>query len=287
MAPRTLAAALTLSAIAAGGYAAHYVLVLGRWRARIPDLLDPILFGGLSLLLGLLCLSALPLARSAARPWLWRVLLATGAAAGLLASALSGTRGAWLALPVAIALLYWLQWRHEPPVWRVGLPAAVLTGVLILVFWADTRVAQRLDDASRGLWFRPTLYEMVVTDIIPQAPWAGHGWVDLRPMLQQAARDDSQARLAARKEAWQAHNDILQSMVWGGVVGLLALLIAYLAPCVWFMRRWRHPLAAAGLLVPVCYAIFGLSYSFFAFWPTAAIYFILLLLIAASIRQSP
>lgn len=287
MGPRALAAALTLSAIAAGGYAVHYVLVLGRWRARIPDLLDPILFGGLSLLLGLLCLSALPVARSAARPWLWRAMLAMGAAAGLLASSLSGTRGAWIALPFAITLLYWLQWRHEPAAWRIGLPAGVLGVVLLLVFWTDTRVAQRLEDASRGLWFRPTLYEMVITDIIPQSPWVGHGWVDLRPMLQSVARTDSQARLAARKEAWQAHNDILQSMVWGGVLGLLALLVAYLAPLVWFVRRWRHPLAAAGLLVPVCYAIFGLSYSFFAFWPTAVIYFILLLLIAAAMRQSP
>jgi len=296
---------IALTALAAGGYAVWYVLWLGRWRARIPEVIDPIIYGGLALLLGLLCLAAIP----AMKGRILRGLLALGVLAGLLASALSGTRGAWVALPVGLLVLDRYQWRWLGPRWRWGGAGAVLLILALLFAWPDTRVAERTTDAytaiarsltaepgePSGFWFRPTLYQTVTRGIIPASPWWGHGRIDLRATLQALAEQpeasDALQRLAPRREATQTHNDGLQSLVWGGVLGFVVLLAVYLIPLLTFRRlamasdhSARRALAAMGMLVPVMYIVFGLSYSFFAFPVAVALYVVLILGLALAIR---
>lgn len=284
-----------------GVYSLWYVLWLERWRARVPEVIDPIIFGGLSLLLGLLCLAALPAARSGPM----RLLFGAGACAGLLASALSGTRGAWIALPVGLVVLDRCQWQYLGARWRWSALAGVLAIVVALVAWPDTHVRDRIGDAytaiartltedgggGSGFWFRPTLYATVTGEIIPASPWVGHGPValrdELRPLAEQPGASSNLKRLADRPEATQTHNDVLQSLVWGGALGVAVLSVVYLWPLAFFLRalrrtshRLNRALATMGILVPCLYGVFGLSYSYFAF-PISALSYIALVMLAA------
>jgi O-antigen ligase len=59
------------------------------------------------------------------------------------------------------------------------------------------------------------------------------------------------------------HNDILQQLVYGGIVGLLAWLATLVVPFLFFLRQMRHPAVAApalaGMLLTLCYFSFGLT----------------------------
>jgi O-antigen ligase len=301
----TLAGALALVTTASGAYSAWYVIGLGHRRVQIPDFIDPIIFGGLTLLLGLCCLAALP----AARPWRLRLMLAIGVFAGLLAAALSGTRGAWVALPVGLLILDRYQWRLLGAAWRWGAMALVVVSVTMLVAWPDTGVKDRAMSAysaishslttdepgGSGFWYRPTLYRTVALEIVPASPWVGHGPVNLRLKLQALAERDEASpalkRLARARDATQAHNDGLQALFWGGVFGLVGLLVAYMLPLVLFRQAAlvtadaiRRALAVMGLLVAGLYIVFGVSYSYFAFVIPTVFYLAAVFLIALLVR---
>ena len=61
------------------------------------------------------------------------------------------------------------------------------------------------------------------------------------------------------------HNDVLNTLVTGGLLDLSFLLLIYIAPFTFFMRTLRNgpPAAAApalaGLLLVICFIVFGLT----------------------------
>ena len=93
-------AGLALSGMGAGGWAAWQKFGVGLTRATGHPPLHSIFFGNFALLSALLCLAGLGWAWHQRKSRLgWFLLLLGGAAGGVMASALSGTRGGWLALP--------------------------------------------------------------------------------------------------------------------------------------------------------------------------------------------
>ena len=74
--------------------------------ARAGGYTNTIQFGNISLLMGLMCLAGMGWAKEYKNSKFWFALLATGLAFGLLGSLLSGSRGGWLALPLALIVIY-------------------------------------------------------------------------------------------------------------------------------------------------------------------------------------
>ncbi|APE32109.1 hypothetical protein BOX17_14805 [Halomonas aestuarii] len=268
-----------------GASALWQALVQGRVR---PDGvgLDPILYGNLSLLTGLLCLAGLSWAlhRHDGR-WFW--LLVLGALGGLVASGFAGARGGWLALPL-VAWVFLRGWRqgqgHLLRPWvRKLLLVLLLTLPLALYLVPETRVKVRFDEAVAELQAyvaHPETPSSVSTRIalwqgawqlIPESPVLGHG---------EAGFHEGMARLVARPDSpfgshllgfWHPHQELLDAWVRRGFLGLCALLALYLLPW-WHFRGGRREdpsgnaaLALAGVLVPVAYLGFGLTYGFFAY----------------------
>lgn len=286
-----------LAGIGAGGWALWQSLVADATRADGHAEMHAILFGNLGLLSGLLCFAGLAwvwhqrTAGNLQRWWWW--LLGAGACGGLLASLLSGTRGGWIAMPLALLVFYRGYAYRWPLVWRgsalFGLAAFVALAYAIPQTGVQLRVDAAIDetqdyqagDARGSVGMRLEMYRGAGMLILEQ-PWLGRGHDGYQPAMQ--ALVDEERLPPGLGRYWHAHNDLLDAWVRRGLLGLLAVVALYALPLWHFSRRLRDTLpaqrsaAVAGLLIPVAFIDFGLSYAFFAYPVGIAVYACWLLL---------
>ncbi len=234
-------------------------------------------FGDLALLLGLLGLCAwhVPVRRQ----WLFRTWLLLSAGAGLLASVLSGTRGAWLAFAVVAGcyFIYLLVQRRYKIVGGVAL--ALLAAITLALVQPSLRIQERVLEAKNEV-SSYTEHGVANTSVGARLQMWHQAWklYRERPVFgwQQRGYVEQQQLGIARKELdpvlaefGHAHNEILNAAAKEGTVGLLALLLAYIGPF-WTFARWfqsaqspqLRAVTAAGMLVPISYFGFGLTESF-------------------------
>ena len=286
-----------LAGIGVGGWALWQSLVVDVTRADGHAEMHAILFGNLGLLSGLLCFAGLAWVwhqRVAGRlPLWWWWLLGAGAGGGLLASLLSGTRGGWIAMPLALLVFYRGYAYRWPLVWRgsalfglvvfAALAYAIpQTGVQLRVGAAVEEVQDYQDGEARGsVGMRLEMYRGAGMLILEQ-PWVGRGHDGYQPAMQELV--DEQRLPPGLGRYWHAHNDLMDAWVRRGLPGLLAVVALYALPLWHFSRRLRTTLSAqrsiavAGLLIPVAFIDFGLSYAFFAYPVGIAVYACWLLL---------
>jgi O-antigen ligase len=260
---------VSAGAIAALPFVAWQRLVLH--IARPGGLLNAITFGDLALLLALLALVAAIDARSAPRQAL---LAGVGVLAGLAASVLTGTRGGWVTLVLAALVL----WRHARGLDSRRVRALLGAGVgLLALAWftpalgVQARFAQGVSDVR--LWYeggsvwtnvgtRLELWKGAVM-LIREHPLFGLDFAACRARLAelaQAGRLDPMVLTLPH-----LHNDGLQELATGGVVGFAIWAAILVAPLLFFLRRLdgvRAPQFAAalgGVLVVLAYVGFGLT----------------------------
>ncbi|MFL6671661.1 MAG: O-antigen ligase family protein [Massilia sp.] len=239
---------------------------------RPGGLINPITFGDVSLCLALLAM----VAASDFRAQRQAFLPALGALAGLAASLLTGTRGGLVALPVA-ALMF-ARHRHLVPGRRVrtlllGGLALCVSAFFIPVLGMQDRVAEGISDVQA--WAGGGNKDTSLGTRLEL--WTGAGilfrdhplfGIDPNTLHAQLGRYVQEGRLdPVVLPMPHLHNDALQSLATGGVVGLAAWFGLLAAPFVFFMRALasantarQHPAPAlAGLLVVLCYFSFGLT----------------------------
>ncbi|MGM0639518.1 MAG: O-antigen ligase family protein, partial [Pseudomonadota bacterium] len=271
---------LALGGVGNGLWALWQVGVAGASRANGHGEVNAILFGNLALLTGLLCLAGLGWAWQQRWRRRWLVVLLLGATGGLLASALSGTRGGWLALPLATLVFYRAYLRGWPARWRwltLGAVALLLVGLYLTPqSGVQQRVGVAMDEATDYLAGEPngsvgTRLEMYrgALLLIAHTPWTGRGHGGYRDAMGELM---AQGRVVPGMDRyWHGHNDLLDAWVRRGFPALLILLGLYLLPLWVFTPRLvatdpeTRSLAVAGLLLPVTFIDFGLSYAFFAY----------------------
>ncbi|NWN81520.1 MAG: O-antigen ligase family protein [Halomonas sp.] len=269
-----------LTGIVTGGWALWQHGMQGVSRADGHAPMHAILYGNWSLLTGLCCLVGMAWAASRPQRRCWLAWLLAGALGGLLASLLSGSRGGWISLPVVAWLLYRLWWCHWPVRrrWRAGMLALALLALPVLlpqtgvqgrvaVAIAETR-SYLADDARGSIGTRLEIYRGSLS-LVAERPLLGHGLADYREGLRQRVAQGTLIPSVARH--WHAHNDLLDAWVRRGLPGLLIVVGLYLIP-LWATLRAlpdlpasRRSLAMAGLVLPVMFLDFGLSYAFFAY----------------------
>jgi O-antigen ligase len=238
---------------------------------RPGGLINPITFGDLSLLLGLLALAAAVDFRSASRA-LWP---AAGAVAGIVGSIMTGTRGGWVAL--ALVAFLFIKYSHALSSKRVR-AVVVLSFALVAgsYFIPQTGVRERVDQGVKDI---TTYYSggSAFSNLgIRLELWKGAALlIAEHPLLGQ---DNDSYKAAMRRYVAEGkldpvvlpmphlHNDALQAMVTGGVTGLLVWLATLVAPFLFFARSiatrartGQLALALAGMLVVVAYFSFGLT----------------------------
>lgn len=254
----------------AGALAGAVFIGWQRWGLgldRPGGLINSITFGDLMLCMGLLCLAAM--LDFSGRSTLWPGL---GALAGIFGSIATGTRGGWIAVVLCVLLLlrygHVLQGRLRKGLALLGL-ALVVSTYFIPQTGARDRIHQGIDDvrqyvngtyAYTNVGTRLELWRGAV-QLVGRRPVLGASEATVRAELAQLVTQQQLQPFVLEFEHF--HNDILQVLVHGGVVGLLAWLATLGAPFAFFLRQMRHPRAAApalaGMLLVLCYVGFGLT----------------------------
>lgn len=283
--PRWLWSGLAMGGGAAGVWALIHQLMLDGHRADVYGL-NAILFGNLSLLIGLFCLATLGWARRDTSRWSWNRLLLCGALGGGVASMLSGTRGGWVVLPFLLVLLGWTH-RSMTRNQRLLALVTVLASVWVTYLIPQTGLQERVEltrehvvrylsgerDVTTGA--RMEIWQAAVF-LIEERPLAGWGQSGYHLGMHDLGEE---GRVDPRVERyWHAHNDLLDAWSKRGLPGLFGLLLLYATP-LWLFRRGLfasspscRALASCGILLPLAFMGFGLSYSFMAYPVGIALY---------------
>ncbi|WGG51405.1 O-antigen ligase family protein [Rugamonas sp. DEMB1] len=259
----------------AGAVAGAAFSVYQRWgmgMQRPGGLINSITFGDIVLCMGLMCLAAGSDFKG--RQALWPAL---GALAGLVGSIATGTRGGWVAVLFAGVLMvsYGHVLRGRP---RQCAALAALALLAASYFVPQTGARQRLEqgvadvqtyfgggNAYSNMGVRLELWRGAAM-LIERHPLSGAAAPQVKAELVELAAGGKLDPFVLQFDHF--HNDIVQALVYGGVLGLLVWGATLLLPLLFFLRILRRrPDAAAGLLAPalagallvVCYFSFGLT----------------------------
>ncbi|MDR2129139.1 MAG: O-antigen ligase family protein, partial [Burkholderiaceae bacterium] len=275
---------------------------------RATGYISAVQYGGFSLVLGLFSLAALAVLWRWLKPGM-RCWLALGGAMGLLASLLSQTRGSWLALGPALLVIALMLWRAGHG--RRLLKVVGVFAVLLLMAWSfqHRTISERLalievevsayrnqGEANTSIGQRLEHWRLALR-MGADRPLLGWGRAY---SAEKQRRVDAGLADAVVARFWHAHNEWLDMFARRGLVGLLVLAL-YLA---WPLRFfWRHrktalpaagvavqpeamaaqqrALCVAGVLLPVCYFVFGWTDVYFSHNNGHAFYMFMLILLVA------
>lgn len=266
-------AGLAIGAIGAAVFSGYQSIVQG---VRAGGHTNPIQFGNIALLFGVLCLvrSMVLFEWSRLNALLW-----LGFASGLAASVWSKTRGGWLAVVLIFIWILANATKGWTPVKRgaaafslfvfLAVPSLQPNGVV------QTRVAEGVQqlhlfletgEQNNSVGVRLALWAVGVNGL-KNAPVFGSGdggWL--------VARDKAIAdgQLASFAEVFtHLHNEYLNVAFKRGVVGLALYLAMFLVPMLLFFKPYVHDsrpdvraLAMAGMVTPMMFMDFGLTQTF-------------------------
>lgn len=275
---------------ALGAVATAAVMVLaprewshGRWSSSF---LDPINFGGLALLLGVLSLLSVDWYRH--DPRLIRALKVAGFVAAFCAAVPTGARGPWMALFVLVPILALATLRRRAFAVRMAVWGSVTAALLVALVTVDA-LQGRFDLMATDL---SSFFRGGERDTSPgirlqiwQAAWMAF---TERPLLGLggggfASATESYARLgilspaAAEAARAEVHNSYLAYAADFGILGLLAIIAVFAVPGAAFARRLDADAvgsraALMGLTVVVMYASCAITVDVFALKMMAAFY---------------
>jgi O-antigen ligase len=277
----------------AGAFAGAIFIAYQRWFIgldRPGGLINSITFGDIMLCMGLMCLAAT--LDFAGRSAIWPAL---GALAGLTGSVATGTRGGWVAIILAAVLLgrYGHVLRGR---WRKVLALLALVLLVSTYFIPQTGTRERIDqgindvqqyfnggDTYTNIGVRFELWRSAL-QLIERRPLLGASIPTVKREMQELV--DQHRAHPYVLEFEHFHNDILQALVFGGVVGLLVFGGMLVAPFLFFLGQMqrgggaRNAPALAGMLLVLSYFSFGLTEVIFWSVRSSMFYAMMLFLLA-------
>ncbi len=261
---------------AIGGAALVFYQGLGLEMERPGGMINPITYGDLLLCLALVSLAAAVDLRHTRRV-LGPGLAALAALAGLAGVILNGTRGGWIALIMAALVL--LRYSHVVKGRLVpALVALTFTLFGAAYFVPDTgvrvRVQQGISDATTyfdggsafsNVGIRLELWKAAAL-LIAERPVLGADKVVVKSDIERYVREGRVDDVVVPMPHF--HNDGVQALVTGGVVGFAAWLATLVAPLLFFAQvlrarggdgKLQFAPALGGMLVVVSFFSFGLT----------------------------
>ena len=265
---------VVLSALSAGTFAMYQKLWLGLDRAE--GFLYPIQFGDLSMLMGVLCLAGIAWGQEQKYRAGWIFAFALGAAMGVGASLLSGSRGGWIGAPLIFLMLIRNYSNFLSRAQWTGLITGICMCGAAVVAVPETGIARRIHqiyvdvhdyrhgENNTSLGARFDLWRMA-NYMYGHRPIFGYGAYGFVAMRNEIHEKFGYGQGVISQDLQSAHNEILDAAAKRGSIGVLALLGVYLVPLVLF-SRFRHSrdmttrsLALGGAMIPVCFMDFGMS----------------------------
>lgn len=262
-------------------------LVYTSWLGRAAGYMNPIQFGDIALLISVISLLGY-FFKSASFSYLHSILCLLAGLLGLLAVLLSGARGAWLAF-FCLIILFFIIKRAEisikKVIWSLGTGSLFL---LLLYFIPHSYLALRIDQTILEITnSSPTSisvrFEMwrIGLNAFSRSPLLGWGDIDQL----KTAFPYHWIELNKIDNFHHLHNDYIDALAKGGVLGELSLLIAYLVPMYLFFINIKNAnpnvrnFGILGFCLVFCCILFGLSQTFFAHASGATVYPFFLVLV--------
>ena len=251
-----------------------------RWD-QVAGATHPILFGDIALTMGVISMLGIRHYRAINSKLI--ILPIAGLLLGLIASFLSGSRGSWVALPIFIILLIWFIRAYLPRKLVVAVGVVLVILPIASYMTPGLHVAKRVDDAFEQLsnyrdsginshardtsvGTRLEMWQAALT-IFKENPVLGVGWGGYQPNAKKLVEQGLRNPAAA---AWgHPHNEYFSVMASSGMVGLVALLILFLAPLRNFIHaiKWgsdsSRALGMAGVIIVTGYMVFALTEAIF------------------------
>lgn len=239
---------------------------------------NPIQYGNISMLLGLLSLAGAGWAMRQPRRGWWLAAVLLGSAGGVLGAVLSGSRGSWLALPVCMCIVAVHVSLTHGRRYLIGGVAAMVLLVGGLYALPHSEVRERSDMAEQEVqaYFNENRGDTSVGQRLEM--WRAGLTMIPGNLLTGVGKQGYMTRKQALIDAHQAnpaiaghthlHNEYLDALVKRGLPGLAALMAVLLAPLWLFGRHLRdgpavQPYALAGVVLCASYMVFGLTQAFF------------------------
>ncbi len=277
-------------------------------QPRATGAVHPILFGDLSLAMGMMALAVL--VGIGRRHKLLAMLVIFAAFGGLLASILSKSRGGWVAIPPVALLFAWGLSKYMP-IRKILLSLAILGVILVAAYQTPvTGLKSRVDttignitrylesgdvrDRTRGTSIG-SRFEMWKSawSMFRESPLLGGGWGEFRDYTRKLIKQGEISPAVGRYS--HAHNEYLSTLAKGGLLGFSALMALFLVPGWIFLQLFRRnsdeslrSFALAGLVLILAYMSFALSEAIFErSRPVLFFTFYLAVLMAQAIRTEP
>jgi O-antigen ligase len=260
----------------------------GRDRPVLLFAVQTIPFGNIGLLMGTLALLSIGWNKPREITSITLKLAAGGFA--VYGSYLSQTRGAWLALPVFIAIVFAMLRNFR--LWHKFAFFFAATVLLCSSYMLSSAIQKRIgegasdlsrylekNDPNTSLGIRLQLWRGSWL-LLKESPAFGIGPEQFpRSLKQLAARHEITTEAAAQPHS---HNELLFYMTTLGLPGLLAILSLYFVPAFYFFREMNHPdretrtVAGMGLALTLGFFIFGLTDVMF-FWTVSLTFYVVVL----------
>jgi O-antigen ligase len=173
----------------------------------------------------------------------WLALLIAGASSAWAVSALSGTRGAWLAVvPAFLVVVSVAQNRLKAIIVTLilaalGVLAASQTPMLLKRYEAavnDIVQLQKYGNRDTSLGTRISIYEALVS-VTLDSPWLGMSREDMNNRIRAHSTLSSLNKETLLESG--AHNQYLEKQVLNGVPGLVLATLLYFVPMVYFWAK--------------------------------------------------
>ena len=241
------------------------------YPGRASGVRHPVYFGDFSLLMACMSLAYLKMVPG----WNFRLVIVVAALLGLLASMLSGTRGAWAALPVMLVILMWQYWPIVKPAYRKFLLIVMVVIPIILFYLPVLNVSDRFAEAvedvrkyeqgvslgtSVGMrleMWRAAL-EMSSSNVLSGVGVGGYE-KNVRSLVSNKGFD------ASIQAFGNPHNEYLNVLATRGLIGLVLLMLVFIVPVMGFLRYKGSAIpevrscSFAGIMHVASFSIFSIS----------------------------
>jgi len=293
---------LIAGGLVAGTYALWFVLsgqsgihLIGDNGFRVEGTTNPIYFGGISLAFALMLVPKVIDDRETS---LLRSLALCAIVLAFVANALSGSRGAWLAVPVLIVIYFFTLGVRQSPVWRFGTPL-VLLGLSLLALtapmlpmherlsetWIEIKLIGEGLGSAGTIGLRLKMWSVAWAQFLDN-PWLGAGPGAYQDALHQAVNANDWNPLMLRYR--HPHNEYLSALTNAGIPGLITFLAMFAVAIMRFTRHlWSTGrdlrfIAWCGLAATVTLAVMAGSESIFE-RNTGVIWFALLVALTSAL----
>lgn len=294
-------------AVALGGILAftiaYYQVNIAQTHLRASGFIHTIMFGQISVLWAMLSLAGLLLFKkidaNKRQQWLFVIWLTLGFLGGINAAILSGSKGAWIVIPPALLVFFFVAFKKLPKKFFVLIFLSLAVD-MVWIFSTNDIVKQRsieaveeynrfqedADSSFSSVGARLQMYKVGLL-LFKENPFLGIGRdatveevakLDLPESFKNAVRPDR-----------RLHNDYIDLAAYYGLLVLIPFLFMLLVPAYYFGKRLFSEddetkyLATSGFMVLVCYSLASLTDTLFQLNPGVMTYGFLMPIFASQL----